>query len=62
MRSHSSVLIELERFVSSTSALPATRPKAASMFSRFDGFATQWQQDRLDGRSDARETGEHDDQ
>lgn len=31
MRSYSSVLIELERFVSSTSALPTARPKAASM-------------------------------
>ncbi|MNT60164.1 hypothetical protein D3C72_1977240 [compost metagenome] len=39
MRSHSSVLIEVERLVSSTSVVPAARPKAASMSSVFEGLA-----------------------
>ena len=43
MRSHSKVLLEVERFVSPTAALPAARPNAASMSSVFDGFAREWQ-------------------
>ena len=39
MRSHSSVLMELERLVSSTSVLPSARPKAVSMSSVFEGLA-----------------------